>query len=66
MGVSSTINKYKVECVEEKQTWLNATWYSQSKGKGKILGEDTTTEIGYPKPNTSGYEVMKFVCDNAK
>ena len=44
---------------------LNATFYSQSMGKGRILEEDNPNIIHYPRPNTSSYEVMKFVCANA-
>ena len=65
-GTNSSISKYRVNCVEEKQTWLNATWYSQSMGKGRITGESNLNEIQYPKPNSVGYSVMKFACDNAK
>ena len=60
---NSAINKYKVDCVEEKRTRLNATFYSQSMGRGKILLEDTPNEILYPKPNTVTHIVMKFVCN---
>ena len=31
--INSIINKYKVDCVVEKQTWMNDTYYSQSMGK---------------------------------
>ena len=63
---NSAISKYKVDCVEEKQTQLNATFYSQSMGKGRILFEDTPNEILYPKPKTVGYTAMKFACKNAR
>ena len=59
---NSAINKYKVDCGEEKQTLLNETYYSQSMGKGRIIGEDTPNEILYPKPKEVRYIVMKFVC----
>ena len=49
-------------CGEEKQTLLNETYYSQSMGKGRIIGEDTPNEILYPKPKEVRYIVMKFVC----
>ena len=65
-NANSTINKHKVNCVEEKTTRLNTTWYSLSTGKGRIIYEDSPNGIRYPKPNTIGYVVMKFACDNAK
>jgi hypothetical protein len=64
--VNSAISKYKDDCVEEKHTRLNLTSYSQSMGKGRIIYEDTSNESLYPKPNSAGYAVMKFACDNAK
>ena len=36
-------------------TWLSATSYSQSMGRGRILFEHTSNEIEYRKPNTVGY-----------
>ena len=64
LGIAnSVINKYKVNCVEEKQTQLNDTYYSQSMGKGRIISEGIPNQIKYPKPNSVGYIQMKFVCD---
>ena len=63
---NSSIDKYKVDCVEEKQTLLNATFYSQPMGEGKIVQDSTHNKIIYPKPNSNGYFAMKFACDNAK
>ena len=65
-NANSVIIKYKVNCVEEKQTRLNNTWYSLSMGIGRIIFEDSPNKILYPKPNTIGYDVLKFVCDYAK
>ena len=47
---------------------LNATWYSQSMGQGKILKEDAPNIIEYPKQHaiTGGYVLMAFACKNAK
>ena len=64
LGIAnSAIEKYKVNCVEEKQTQLNLTYYSQSMGRGKILLEDTPNKILYPKPKSVAHIGMKFVCD---
>ena len=62
-NVNSSIGKFKVDCGEEKRTWLNETYYSQSMGRGKIIIETTYNEIYYPTPKEDGYAVMKFVCD---
>ena len=62
-SANSLISKYKVNCVEEKQTWLNITFYSQSMGRGRIIGEDSPNKIEYPKPNKGGNTLMKFVCN---
>ena len=61
-GANSAISKWKVDCVAEKLTWLNATFYSQSMGKGRILKEGTPNHSFYPKPGTAFYDVMKFSC----
>ena len=65
-GTNSSINKWKVDCVGEKLTWLNATFYSQSMGKGRILDEGTPNHSFYPKPKSAYYEVMKFSCFRAR
>ena len=65
-NVNSSIGKFKVDCGEEKQIWLNSTYYSQSMGRGKIITETTPNKILYPKPNTVTYTVMKFACNNAR
>ncbi len=63
-NANSNISKFKVNCVEEKQTWLNSTHYSQSMGKGRIVIENSPNKIEYPKLNTVGHTTMKFACDN--
>ena len=65
-GTNSYIAKFKVNCVEEKRTWLSFTTYSQPMGKGRINTDITPNEIQYPKPNSVGYDLMRFVCNNAK
>jgi len=35
IGTYSDISEYKVNCVDEKQTWLSNTFYSQPMAKGK-------------------------------
>ena len=65
-GVNAYIDKWKVDCGEEKRTWLNTTDYSQPMGKGRITDEFTSNKILYPKPNSVEYEHMKFACNNAR
>ena len=52
---NSMISKHKVDCVEEKQTLLNSTSYSQQMGKGRKLFEQTPNRIMHPKPQSVGY-----------
>ena len=63
---NSSIVKYKVDCGEEKRTWLNDTYYSQSKGRGRIVEDNSNNIIDYPKPKEVRYTVMKFACNNAR
>ena len=65
-GDYSSISKGKFDCVEEKQTFLSTTFYSQPMGKGQITTETTPIRVIYPKPQSVSYHVMKFVCDTAK
>ena len=65
-GTNSTINKLKVDCGEEKQTWLGSTSYTQSMGRGNIIFEGNSNTIQYPKPKSIRYIVMKFASDNAR
>ena len=65
-GDSSIISKYKVDCEEEKQTWLNLTTYSQPMGKGKINSESSPNEIIHPKSNTIYFFLIKNVCNYKK
>ena len=65
-GTNSYIDKSKVECIEGKRTLLSSTSYSQSMGKGRIIFEENPNRITYPKPESVGYEHMKFACDNAR
>ena len=62
-GTNSKIHRFKVNCVEEKQTWLKTISYSQSMGRGRILHDGTPNVILYPNPNTIRYNLMKFACN---
>ena len=70
----SSVNKYKVDCVEEKSTLLRATHYSEPMGKGKIVLERSPNEVQYAKPTfwfltktkKIPYYLIKFVCNNVK
>ena len=65
-NANSSISKYKIYCGEEKRIWLNVTYYSQSKGRGKNIVETSPNEVQYLKPNTVRFTLMKFACDNAR
>jgi len=62
-GINSKISKIKVNCLEEKQTFMDVTSYSRQMGRGRILVEHTPNVIQYPKPDEVGHTVMKFICN---
>ena len=71
IGTYSDISEYKVNCVDEKQTWLSNTFYSQPMAKGKIITENipvwnyygsTLNEIRYLTPGSLGHNILKEVC----
>ena len=72
IGTYSDISEYKVNCVDEKQTWLSNTFYSQRMAKGKIITENipvwnyygsTLNEIRYLTPGSHGDNILKKVCN---
>ena len=65
-GVYSYVVKFKVNCEVGKQTELDATFFNQQMGEGRIVGKLNRNEINYPRPGTHGYIEMKYACDNAK
>ena len=67
----SHISKYKVDCVENKQTWLDYQYYSGHMGKGKRVTESlpvwnhygsTLNEIRSLPVGSVEYEVMQTAC----
>ena len=69
----SHISKYKVDCVKNKQTWLDYQYYSQHMGKGKRVTESlpvwnhygsTLNEIRSLTVGSVEYDVMKTACDS--
>tara|TARA_A100001015_G_C14993486_1_gene715093 strand:- start:986 stop:1333 length:348 start_codon:yes stop_codon:yes gene_type:complete len=62
----SAISKYKVNCEDEKQTWLNLTTYNQSMGKGIINSKSNPDETIYPKSKTIYFFIIKYVCNYKK
>ena len=63
-GDYSYISKLKVDCAEEKLTYLSFTNYSEPMGEGRITSEDNKPFIHYPKPNEPyGFNEMKFACN---
>ena len=74
-GTRSSVGKWRVDCVEEKITWLSLISYSQPMGRGAItaisyhssnLDGLTPNKILYPKSNSTYYSLMKFICDKDK
>ena len=71
IGTSSDISEYKVNCVDERQTWLSNTFYSQPMAKGKIITEkipvwnyygSTLNEIRNLTPGSLEHNILKEVC----
>jgi hypothetical protein len=71
IGFSSNISEYKVNCVDEKQTWLSNTFYSQPMAKGKIITEkipvwnyygSTLNEIRSLTLGSLEHNILKEVC----
>ena len=71
IGTYSDISEYKVNCVDEKQTWLSNTFYSQPMAKGKIITEkipvwnyygSTLNEIRNITPGSLEHNILKEVC----
>ena len=65
-GGNSSLNKYEVNCREEKKTLLRSTWYSQSMGKGRIVTDNAPNITSYPKSNLHTHQLMKLACKYAK
>ena len=71
LGTRSNVSKYKVDCADEKQTWLNSAYFSESMGKGKKITSlvpvwnhygSTLNEIRSLTPNSIEHRLMRFVC----
>ncbi len=71
LGSRSNVSKYKVDCTDEKQTWLSYAYYSGSMGKGNKITRlvpvwnhygSTLNEIRSLTPGSIEYRLMLFVC----
>ncbi|MDA9689732.1 hypothetical protein N9V13_04905 [Betaproteobacteria bacterium] len=71
LGTRSNVSKYKVDCADQKQTWLSYAYFSESMGKGKKITSSvpvwnhygsTLNEIRSLTPNSIEYRLMMFVC----
>ena len=58
--------------MDEKQTWLSNTFYSQPMAKGKIITENipvwnyygsTLNEIRYLTPGSLGHNILNEICN---
>ena len=72
LGTRSNVSKYKVDCADEKQTWLSYAYFSESMGKGKKITSlvpvwnhygSTLNEIRGLTPDSIEYRLMRFVCE---
>ena len=72
LGTRSNVSKYKVDCADEKQTWLSYAYFSESMGKGKKITSlvpvwnhygATLNEIRSLTPDSIEYRLMRFVCE---
>ena len=66
IGVNSSISKFTVDCVIDKLTWIDSTYYSQSMGKGEVIKEKKSNKTLFPRPGTVEYSTMKFACNYKK
>ena len=62
-GIGSTTNKYKVDCSEEKLTWLSFSIYTGLWGKGKLKIKLTPNETSYPERFDNDHTLMQYVCN---
>ena len=71
IGTHSDISEYKVDCVNEKQTWLSNTIFSQPMARGKIITQEvpvwnyygsTLNETRYLESGTIEQHIMLNIC----
>lgn len=72
IDTSSDISEYKVNCMNEKQTWLSNTFYSQPMAQGEIITEkipvwnyygSTLNEIRNLTPGSLEHNILREVCN---
>ena len=75
IGTFSDVSEYKVDCVGQKQTWLNNKIYSQSMAQGKVVINgipvwnhygSTLNETRYLEPGSIEQRILLYVCDSIK
>ncbi|OUV03055.1 MAG: hypothetical protein CBC42_04565 [Betaproteobacteria bacterium TMED82] len=74
-GAYSHVSKYKVDCVEQRQTWLSNVFYNKPMGKGERIIEaipvwnhygSTLNEVRSLSPGSIEDRVTRFVCDRTE
>tara|TARA_S200000501_G_C20466133_1_gene587300 strand:+ start:179 stop:565 length:387 start_codon:yes stop_codon:yes gene_type:complete len=63
IGVNSSVSKFTVDCVADKLTWIDSTYYSEPMGKGKVVKVKKSNRTLFPRPGTIEYTTMKFACN---
>ena len=75
IGTHSDISEYKVDCVNEKQTWLSNTIFSQPMARGKIITQEvpvwnyygsTLNETRYLESGTIEQHIMLNICSSIR
>ena len=74
-GTFSDISEYKVDCVNEKQTWLSNTFFNKPMAKGEIITKanpvwnyygSTLNEIRNLEPGSIEHNTMQKICTFTK
>ncbi len=63
IGVNSSISKFTVDCMANKLTWIDSTYYSKSMGKGKIIKVKKSNKTLFPRPGSVEFTTMNFACN---
>ena len=75
IGTYSDISEYKVDCVNEKQTWLSNKIFSKPMAQGKIITKEipvwnhygsTINETRYLEPGSIEQHILLEVCSTVR
>lgn len=71
IGTYSNISEYKIDCVNQKQTWLSNIIYSKPMAQGKVITEkipvwnhygSTLNETRYLESGSIEHRILLYVC----